>query len=195
MEAPSLKMNWESALNEAISMLLDHYRVNPAHREETPQRVVNAFKELMYGHLVDPRTILSTAFEEGRYDQMIVVSNIDFVSLCEHHLLPFYGKVHFGYLPDKKIVGLSKIPRLVEALSRQAQVQECFTQQLASIFQEVVTPLGCGAVVTAWHSCVAIRGVRKPNVNMRTVALTGNFRNPDVKVEFLTAVRMNGEVT
>jgi GTP cyclohydrolase I len=159
------------------------------HLAETPERVVRAYLEMLSGLSTDPRSVLDAVFEEQDYDQMIVVRDIEFVSLCCHHLLPFNGKVHFGYLPDHKIVGLSKIPRLVEVLARRPQIQERLTQEIATCFYEVVQPHGCGVVVEAWHSCVAIRGVQKKDATMRTTALQGCFKTPDVKQEFLGSLR------
>lgn len=184
---------WRAAMIDAVAGMLEPIvdaGVVPAeHVADTPGRVVRAFQELFSGVSQDPASVLQVTFSEAIYDQMIVVADIDFVSVCEHHLLPFFGMVHFGYLPNKRVVGLSKIPRLVEILSRRPQIQEALTQQIADAFQENVQPHGCGVLIEAWHSCVAIRGVRKPQTRMITTALKGVFRQGDVKAEFLAAAR------
>lgn len=162
-----------------------------AHICDTPKRVVKAYSELMDGCSKDPTSVLKTtngslSFPESGYDEMITISNIDFVSLCMHHLLPFQGLVHFAYLPNKQVVGLSKVPRLVDILAHRPQVQERLTRQIVDIFQAVINPLGCAVMVEAAHDCVGCRGVRKPSVRMRTTALTGVFlTKPEVKEEFL----------
>jgi GTP cyclohydrolase IA len=171
---------------------------NPAedfdHIERTPHRVVLAYQELLGGVWQDPAAILQTSFKESSYNQMITVESIDFVSVCIHHLLPFYGECTFAYLPDKRIVGLSKIPRMVDILAHRPQVQERLTQQIVDTFQNVVNPLGCGATIRAWHGCVACRGVRKANVRMRTTALRGYFLDkPEVRQEFLAGVNGHGK--
>ena len=158
------------------------------HIDRTPHRVVVAYAELLSGVREDPAHVLRVSFEESHYNQMIHVDSIDFVSVCVHHLLPFYGQVFFSYLPDKRIVGLSKIPRMVDILSHRPQVQERLTQQIVDTFHDTVQPLGCGAMVKAWHGCVACRGVRKANVRMRTTALRGYYIKPEVKAEFLAGV-------
>ena len=180
-------------LGDAIAQMLSEVAgEDREHIKETPRRVVAAYAELLNGVHKDPAEVLRTSFEEARYDQMITVESIDFISVCVHHLLPFYGVVHFSYLPYQRIVGLSKIPRMVDILAHRPQVQERLTQQIVDTFQEVVAPLGCGAMVKAWHGCVACRGVRKANIRMRTTALRGYFLDkPEVKAEFLAG--LNGK--
>ena len=124
------------------------------------------YDELLTGYTVDTNALLNGALFEVEYDEMVVIKDIDFYSLCEHHLLPFYGKAHVGYLPDQKIVGLSKIPRLVEMFARRLQVQERMTQQIATVMDELIEPIGVGVVVEAQHLCAAMRGVKKPNTVM-----------------------------
>ena len=159
------------------------------HVKDTPQRYVRGLLELISGVGQDPAAVLKTGFAESHYDQMISVEEIDFTSLCKHHLLPFEGTVAFGYLPNKRIVGLSKIPRMVEILSRRPQTQEQLTQQLVEVFQKTLRPKGCIAMVEARHGCLCYRGAKKPNARMRTTALTGLFlTRPAVKEEFLLAV-------
>ena len=124
------------------------------------------------------------------YDEMVVVKDIDFYSLCEHHLLPFYGKAHIGYLPRQKVVGLSKIPRLVEMFARRLQVQERMTQQIATTMDDLIEPTGVGVVIEAQHLCAAMRGVRKPNTLMTTSAVRGLFKkNSSTRDEFFGHLR------
>lgn len=157
---------------------------------DTPKRVANMYDELLSGYSTDPVALLNQAMFDVEYDEMVVVKDIDFYSLCEHHLLPFYGKVHVGYLPNKKVIGLSKIPRLVEMYARRLQVQERMTQQIAAIMDELIEPQGIGVVVEAQHLCAAMRGVRKPNVTMTTSAVRGLFKkNSLTREEFFSHVR------
>lgn len=161
---------------------------------DTPRRVVDSWAELFAGYKTteeDLRSLLSRSFGEvDGYDQMILCRDVPFVSFCEHHLLPFSGVVHLGYLPTKKVVGLSKIPRLIQAISRRLQIQERMTQQIANIFNEVVHPLGVGVLVVATHSCVSCRGIRAVGSDMVTSALIGAFReDPQCRSEFLSLVK------
>lgn len=192
MNQESTGAPWCSLLYKAMELLvieMERGDVFPsrAHTADTPKRVVEAYREMLSGADQNPSEVL-IGYKVDTYDQMILIRDVDFVSLCTHHLLPFHGKVHFGYIPKDRIVGLSKVPRMVEILSRRLQIQEHLTQQIVSVFQENVQPRGCGAVIEAWHACVAIRGVRQPNATMQTTALAGNFHEPSVKDEFLSAV-------
>ncbi|MAE80802.1 MAG: GTP cyclohydrolase I FolE [Dehalococcoidia bacterium] len=157
---------------------------------KTPTRVANMYDDLLSGYTVDTTELLNGALFEVEYDEMVVLKDIDFYSLCEHHLLPFYGKIHVGYLPDRQIIGLSKIPRLVEMFARRLQVQERMTQQIAAVMDELIKPIGVGVVVEAQHLCAAMRGVKKPNTVMTTSAVRGLFkRNPTTRDEFMGHVR------
>jgi GTP cyclohydrolase I len=157
---------------------------------DTPKRVANMYDELLSGYSTDPVELLNGAMFDVEYDEMVVVKDIDFYSLCEHHLLPFYGKAHVGYLPNNKVIGLSKIPRMVEMFARRLQVQERMTQQIALTLDELIHPAGIGVVVEAQHFCAAMRGVRKPNTTMTTSALRGQFKkNPSTREEFFSHVR------
>jgi GTP cyclohydrolase I len=148
------------------------------------------YDELLSGYKTDPVALLNGAMFDVKYDEMVVVKNIDFYSLCEHHLLPFYGKVHVGYLPKSKVVGLSKIPRLVEMFARRLQVQERMTQEIATLMNELIEPIGVGVVIEAKHLCLAMRGVAKPNSTMTTSALRGLFKkNSLTRDEFMSHVR------
>lgn len=156
------------------------------HLKGTPVRIVKSFsKDFFTGVSQDPKQVLKTTFSNKRYDEVIIVSNIDFVSFCMHHALPFFGHVHFGYLPGVKIVGLSKIPRLVNVLSRRLQIQENLAVEIVDIFQDVVSPLGCGVVIEASHMCMSIRGVEKQGSITTTTALRGKFHISSLKSEFL----------
>ena len=157
---------------------------------KTPTRVANMYDDLLSGYTVDTTELLNGAMFEVEYDEMVVLKDIDFYSLCEHHLLPFYGKIHVGYLPDRQIIGLSKIPRLVEMFARRLQVQERMTQQIAAVMDELIKPIGVGVVVEAQHLCAAMRGVKKPNTVMTTSAVRGLFkRNSTTRDEFMGHVR------
>lgn len=159
---------------------------------DTPKRVANMYDELLSGYATDPVELLNNAMFDVEYDEMVVVKDIDFYSLCEHHLLPFYGKAHVGYLPNQKVVGLSKIPRLVEMYARRLQVQERMTQEIAAIMDCLIEPAGVGVVVEAQHLCAAMRGVRKPNTVMTTSALRGLFKkNASTREEFFSHIRQS----
>ena len=175
-----------------ISVMLDAVGdgVDVQGTADTPLRVANMYDELLSGYKTDPVALLNGAMFDVKYDEMVVVKNIDFYSLCEHHLLPFYGKVHVGYLPKSKVVGLSKIPRLVEMFARRLQVQERMTQEIATLMNELIEPIGVGVVIEAKHLCLAMRGVAKPNSTMTTSALRGLFKkNSLTRDEFMSHVR------
>jgi GTP cyclohydrolase IA len=142
---------------------------------DTPARVARMYAELFSGLHVDPRQFLSKTFTQ-KYDEMVVVKDIDFASMCEHHLLPFTGHAHIAYLPNGRIVGLSKLARVVEVLSRRPQVQERMTEQLADLLTEQTGARGVGVVLEATHTCMTIRGIRKPNSICTTSAMRGVFR-------------------
>ena len=135
--------------------------LDPQGTERTPLRVAELFDELLSGYSIDPEKLLNGALFDVEYDQLVVVKSIEFYSLCEHHLLPFYGYAHVGYLPDKKVVGLSKIPRIVDMFARRLQVQERMTQEIASFLDSLIDPKGVGVVVEGTHMCTVMRGVRK----------------------------------
>jgi len=158
---------------------------------KTPMRVEKALKHLTRGYAQDPAEILRSAvFEESDYDEMVIVKDIDVYSLCEPHLLPFFGKCHVAYLPDRRIVGLSKLPRVVEAFSRRLQVQERLTTQIAKLIEQALRPKGVGVVVEAFHLCVMMRGVEKQNAHMITSSMQGRFRSDSkTREEFLDLIR------
>jgi GTP cyclohydrolase I len=152
---------------------------------ETPDRVARMYAELFSGLHKDPREILQKTFTQ-KYDEMVLVKDIGFASMCEHHLLPFQGKAHVAYLPNGKIVGLSKIPRVVEVLSKRPQVQERMTEELAELLMHELDARGVGVVLEASHSCMTIRGIRKPSSLCTTSAMRGVFKTNQVtRTEFL----------
>ena len=142
----------------------------------TPKRVALAYAELTAGYHVDPVRLINDAIFDVTYDQMVIVRDIDFYSLCEHHLLPFLGQVDVAYLPSGKVIGLSKIPRIVEMFARRLQVQERMTQEIAHFLDDALHPLGVAVVVEGLHMCAAMRGVRKANARMVTSAMLGTFK-------------------
>src|SRR5215213_8299932 len=153
---------------------------------KTPNRVARAYAELMAGLQDEPRRHLKTVFRE-RYDEVVLLRDIEFHSLCEHHLLPFTGRAHVAYLPDGKVVGLSKLARLVEGFARRPQVQERLTTQIADALMEELNPIGAACIIEATHTCMTIRGAKKPGAIMVTSALRGIFKeNPSSRSEILT---------
>ena len=155
----------------------------------TPKRVAASLKHLTQGYRQDVQKILNGAIFEEPYDEMVVVKEIEVFSLCEHHLLPFYGKAHVAYIPQGKIIGLSKIPRVVEVFAKRLQVQERLTMQIAECLMEALKPRGVGVVIEALHLCMAMRGVEKANAFTVTSAMLGSFRNSErVRAEFLSLI-------
>lgn len=160
----------------------------------TPKRVAKSYEELLSGYRVDPRKLINGALFEVSYDEMIVVRDIEFFSLCEHHMLPFIGRIHVAYIPKKKIIGLSKIPRIVDMFSKRLQIQERMTQQIAEFIDAVLDPLGVGVVAEAIHLCSMIRGVKKQQASMTTSAMLGAFRTrASTRVEFLENISRGAE--
>lgn len=156
---------------------------------ETPKRVARAYEELVSGCTTDPVELLNNAIYHIDYDDMVIVSDIDYYSLCEHHLLPFVGQAHVAYIPNGRIVGLSKIPRIVDMFSRRLQVQERLTRQIAEFLDEVLAPKGVAVTMTAQHMCSMIRGVKKHNTNLTTNAMIGDFKiDREIRNEFLSQV-------
>jgi GTP cyclohydrolase I len=159
----------------------------------TPARVAQAFSELTQGYRMDPKEILNDALFDVTYDEMVIVKDIEMFSLCEHHLLPFFGKVHVAYSPRQQVVGLSKIARLVEMFARRLQVQERLTNQIAETLQQAVDPVGVGVVVEARHLCMMMRGIEKQHSSAVTSAMLGAFReNLQTRDEFLALVARKG---
>jgi GTP cyclohydrolase I len=155
----------------------------------TPIRVAKAYEFLTTGYNQDIGEVLNKAIFNERYDEMVLVKNIDFYSMCEHHLLPFYGKVHVAYIPNGKIVGLSKIPRIVEVFARRLQVQERMTQQIADTIEKYLQPIGVAVVAEAFHMCMMMRGVEKQNSSATTSAMHGVFQDDArTRMEFLDLI-------
>jgi len=181
----------EEAVETAVRSILEAIGED-ATREglrQTPLRVARMFEEMTVGYNVDPGKLVNEAVFTVDYDQMVVVRDIDFASLCEHHLLPFLGKAHVAYIPNGKVIGLSKIPRVVEMFARRLQLQERMTQQIAAFLEETLHPRGVGVVVEALHLCMAIRGVKKANARMITSAVRGSFKeNLNTRTEFFAHI-------
>ncbi|PPR32272.1 MAG: GTP cyclohydrolase 1 [Alphaproteobacteria bacterium MarineAlpha6_Bin6] len=161
--------------------------------QETPKRVVKSYKDFFSGYQQEPREILSKKFKEvDGYDEIIVLKDIRLESHCEHHMVPFIGTAHVGYLPKKKVVGLSKLARLVEAFAKRLQIQEKLTAQIANAIDEVLQPKGVGVIIEASHLCVATRGIHKPESRMVTSRMLGTFRDDQAtRKEFLELVGFN----
>ena len=155
----------------------------------TPARVEKSMTFLTKGYDEDPMAILRAAMFDVDYDEMVIVKDIEMFSLCEHHMLPFFGKVHVAYIPKGKVLGLSKIPRLVEVFARRLQVQERLTRQIADAIQETITPQGVGVVIEARHLCMMMRGIEKQNSSTVTSAMVGCFQKKETRTEFLSLVR------
>jgi GTP cyclohydrolase I len=154
---------------------------------KTPERVEKSLKFLTSGYDVDIDQLVNDALYNENYDEMVIVKNIDFYSLCEHHMLPFFGKCHVAYLPNGKIIGLSKVPRLVDAYGRRLQVQERLTTQIAHCIEDIVKPTGVGVVIEATHLCMSMRGVEKQNSYTTTSSMLGSFKkDPRTRAEFLS---------
>lgn len=178
----------------AVRRLLEHIGEDPTREglQDTPRRVVKAYREMTCGYQLDATEVLGTTFDEAS-DEMIVVSGIPFVSLCEHHMLPFTGTATVGYIPGDRVVGLSKIGRLVEMYARRLQVQERMTRQIADSMSDVLNPQGVGVVIHGHHSCMAMRGVEK-HATMTTSQMLGALRNkPEARNEFLALARAHSE--
>ena len=155
----------------------------------TPERVAEALRFLTSGYHVDVQKIINNALYEVKYDEMVVVKDIEFFSLCEHHLLPFFGKIHVAYLPRNRVLGLSKIPRIVDAFARRLQIQERLTQQIAQTIQQAADPVGVGVICEARHFCMMMRGVEKQHSGAMTSAMLGGFRDKKkTRDEFLALV-------
>jgi GTP cyclohydrolase I len=176
----------------AVSTILREIGEDPEREGllQTPQRVARMYDELMAGYRVDPEALINDAVFSVEYDEMVVVRDIHFHSLCEHHILPFYGRVHVAYLPKGKVIGLSKIPRIVELYARRLQVQERMTVEIADFIDGHLHPYGVGVVAEGVHMCSVMRGVRKENASMVTSAMRGSFKS-DLKTrhEFLELIR------
>jgi GTP cyclohydrolase I len=185
-------------MQELITKLLAEIGENPTREGllNTPRRVEKALRFLTSGYTADIDSVLNNALFTVDYSEMVIVKDIDFYSLCEHHLLPFFGKCHVAYIPSNKVIGLSKIPRLVDVFSRRLQVQERLTNQIADTIREKVAPLGVAVVMEATHLCMSMRGVEKQNSFAVTSAMLGAFRaNARTRIEFLELIKLRGGVS
>ncbi|MBM4123192.1 MAG: GTP cyclohydrolase I FolE [Nitrospira sp.] len=183
------------ALNELVTKMLVMLGENPRRNGllKTPERVVKALRFMTQGYKQNLDHLLNEALFPLEYDEMVIVKDIDFFSLCEHHLLPFFGRCHVGYLPRNRVVGLSKIPRIVDMFSRRLQVQERLTVQIAEALQEKLNPEGVGVVMEARHLCMMMRGVEKQNTIAVTSSMLGAFRNQQqTREEFLKLIHRGG---
>jgi GTP cyclohydrolase I len=191
--APSLTPGDE--LGETVATLIEQLGENPDREGllETPRRVAESLRYLTEGYSTDPSTVVGDAlFALDGYDDMVLVKDIAFYSLCEHHLLPFFGRVHIGYVPEGRIVGLSKLPRLVDMYSRRLQVQERMTREIAEAIDSVVTPRGVGVVVEGRHLCIEMRGVEKESSQTVTSCMLGVFRDDQrTRAEFLSHIQQS----
>ena len=179
-------------LERIYAQLLDQTGEDLARQglQKTPQRASEAFQFLTKGYHQSIDEVLNDAIFDEEYDEMVIVKDIEFYSACEHHLLPFLGKCHVGYIPQKKIIGLSKIPRIVDMFSRRLQVQERLTRQVALALDEALDPLGVGVVIEAQHMCVMCRGVQKQHPIMMTNVMLGVFRDEDsTRAEFMRCIQ------
>ena len=179
-------------IEELVASLLVELGEDPDRQglQATPDRVARALRELTNGYGLEPEEVVADAIFDQTYDEMVIVKDIAFYSLCEHHMLPFFGKVHVGYLPKGKVIGLSKIPRLVEVFSHRLQIQEQLTREIAEALNGTLAPKGVGVVVEARHLCMEMRGVEAPGGQMMTSCMLGTFRrDPRTRAEFLNLVR------
>ncbi|MBP6785939.1 MAG: GTP cyclohydrolase I FolE [Candidatus Promineofilum sp.] len=190
-DGPVLSAGCKGVVANAVTTILKAVGEDPQREGllKTPARVARAYDELLIGYTIDPVEVLNDALFDVTYSEMVIVTDIDFYSLCEHHMLPFIGKAHVAYIPDKRVVGLSKIPRIVEIFARRLQIQERMTRQIAETIEELLNPLGVAVVIDGLHMCMAMRGVNKANARMRTSALRGTFAdNTKTRSEFLEHV-------
>lgn len=189
VETPTLtSANFEELMKEILIRLGEDPEREGLQR--TPARVHKAFEFLTRGYHEDPEALLKKALFTVSYDEMVIVKDVEMFSLCEHHMLPFFGKVHVAYIPNGKVIGLSKVPRLIEVFSRRLQIQERLTTQIAEIIQKVIQPQGVGVVIEARHLCMMMRGVEKQHSAAVTSSMLGCFRDEqETRQEFLSLIR------
>lgn len=193
VETRALSRPSEAEVEAAVRTLLRWTGDNPDREGllDTPKRVTKAYREMFSGYDKDPAEELGRTFEEvAGYDDLVIVKDIEFHSHCEHHMVPIIGKAHVGYMPDGKVVGLSKIIRVVEIFAHRLQTQEAMTAQIAGTIQDVLNPRGVAVMIEAEHMCIAMRGIRKQGSTTLTSTFTGSFRdNPEEQIRFMTMVR------
>jgi GTP cyclohydrolase I len=181
----------EEEIRSAIEQLLRAFGEDPEREglQRTPQRVAKMYGELLAGYRIDPVAMVNDALFDVKYDEMVLVRNIEFYSLCEHHMLPFIGRAHVAYLPRERVVGLSKIPRIVDMFARRLQVQERMTRQIAEFVDKLLHPLGVAVVIEGLHLCATMRGVKKHDARMTTSTMLGAFRTKlATREEFLANI-------
>jgi GTP cyclohydrolase IA len=184
-------------MQDLVKQLLAKLHEDPTREGlvDTPKRVEQALKFLTSGYTANIDEVLNNALFTVDYSEMVIVKDIDFYSLCEHHMLPFFGKCHIAYIPSTRVIGLSKIPRLVDVFSRRLQVQERLTNQIADTISDKIAPLGVAVVIEATHLCMSMRGVQKQNSFAVTSAMLGAFRNnARTRMEFLELIKLRGAV-
>jgi GTP cyclohydrolase I len=192
---PSRDMDLAS-IEAAVTQMLNAFGENPERKGllRTPERVARMYTELLSGYRVDPNKVINDALFEVTYDEMVIVRDIEFYSMCEHHMLPFMGRAHVAYLPSGRVIGLSKIPRIVDVFAHRLQVQERMTRQIADFINDALDPKGVGVVVEALHLCTMMRGVKKQNARMTTSAVHGAFRRSlATRQEFLDNISRGSE--
>jgi GTP cyclohydrolase I len=185
-----------SAIEQAVEQILRAVGEDPQRDglKSTPKRIARSYGELLAGYRTDPMKLINNALFDVEYDDMVIVRDIEFFSLCEHHMLPFMGRAHVAYIPKGKVVGLSKIPRIVDLFSQRLQVQERLTRQIADFLVSTLNPIGVGVVVEALHMCSVMRGVKKHDARMTTSTMMGSFRsNPTTRQEFLDSISRGAE--
>lgn len=183
-------------IEKAVEEILVGIGENPEREGllRTPRRVAKAYKELLSGYRMDPQALINNAVFDVVYDQMVIVRDIEFSSMCEHHMLPFIGRAHVAYIPSDKVIGLSKIPRIVDLFAKRLQVQERMTTQIADYIDTVLKPKGVAVVVEGVHMCMMLRGVKKHDARMTTSAMLGQFRDdPATRMEFLDNISRGAE--
>lgn len=188
---PSAEKLAEINIRASVHNILENIGERPDREGllRTPERVARMFNELTEGYHVDPEKMINGALFDVDYDEMVIVKDIDFYSLCEHHLLPFYGRAHVAYIPNGKVIGLSKIPRIVEMFARRLQIQEQMTSQVANFLQETLQPQGVAVVVEGMHMCSMMRGVKKANASMKTSKMLGAFKEQaGIRQEFISQI-------
>ena len=189
-------VNGENAFNfpsiaNSVSEILKAVGEDPEREGliRTPERVARAYQEILGGYQTDPVKLVNGALFNVDYDEMVIVKDIEYFSLCEHHMLPFFGRAHVAYVPKGKVIGLSKIPRIVDMFAHRLQVQERMTQQIAEFIQEVINPWGVGVVIEGQHLCMMMRGIKKEQAKMTTSAMLGGFRKRlETRMEFLNRI-------
>ena len=190
-------MRYNAPMQDLIARLLAELGEDPSREglRDTPKRVEKSLRFLTSGYEADIDEVINNALFSVDYSEMVIVKDIDFYSLCEHHLLPFFGKCHIAYIPQQKVIGLSKIPRLVDVFARRLQVQERLTHQMAQVIQDRIAPLGVAVVMEGTHLCMSMRGVEKQNSFAVTSAMLGAFReNARTRMEFLDLIKRRSQV-